>query len=358
MKNIFYKCGLLLIGLILCVPAIKAQQVIITDAAGFNLTVDGTAEINADLINNSQNALFLGTFNFVGTVEHEIGGSAPVEFVNLTLNNTEGVRLTTDVSVSGAINLLAGTINLLGSNLTIGANASLSGTFSPDVMIIADSTGTLKREIPAMGTYIFPIGDTTGLIDYSPVSLTFNEGTFSNAVVSINLKNEKHPENTSTDNYLNKYWTVSQTGISDFSCDAVFTYSNEDIVGSEAKLWGAKWDGNQWEILNQASLNQFSGTVNSFSEFTAGEKTVLAVNDDLNIEDKVKVFFDGDKIIIRSDNVKLEKAEIYNTNGQLIFSKDLSKNALNELKFNADPNYYIVRLYTGEQFINKKIFKN
>ena len=358
MKKFIYKFSLLLVGMIICIPATKAQQVIITDAAGFNLTVDGTAEINADLINNSQNALFLGTFNFVGTLEHEIGGSAPVEFVNFTLNNTEGVRLSTDVSVSGVINLLDGTINLINNNLTIGSNATLSGTFSTDVMVIADGSGTLKREIPSTGTYIFPIGDTTGLVDYSPVSLTFNEGTFSNAVVSINLKNEKHPENTSTDNYLNKYWTISQTGISDFSCDAVFTYSNEDIVGSEAKLWGAKWDGNQWEILNQASLNQFSGTVNSFSEFTAGEKTVLAVDDELNLDDEVEVFFNGDKIIIRSDNVKLEKAEIYNTNGQLIFSKDLSKNALNELKFNAKSNYYIVRLFTGKQFISKKIFKN
>ncbi len=359
MKKLIFKYSLLLWGFILFAPAAKAQQVIISDVAEFNLAVAGTVDINADLINNSPNALFLGTFVFSGTVEHEIGGTAPVEFTNFSLNNTEGIHLATDISVSGDINLIAGTLNLLSNNLTIKSSATVSGSFSPDIMVIADGTGQLKREITQTGTYLFPIGDTTGLVDFSPVSLTFNDGTFTNAIVSINLKNEKHPENKSVNNYLNKYWVVSQTGISDFLCTAVFTYSNEDIVGSEANLWGAKWDGNQWTVLNQASLNQFSGTVDSFSEFTAGEKTVLAIDDKINLDNEINITVDNNNIIISSDNnIKLDRVQIYNLSGQLVYEKDLNNKTYNEVDFNAQSNYYIVKVYSGKQFISKKIFKN
>jgi hypothetical protein len=359
MEKFIYKYYLLLMGFMFGFPLANAQQVIISDVAGFNLTQAGTVDINADLINNSPNAVFLGTFVFSGTVEHEIGGTAPIEFAGLSVNNTEGIHLSTDVAVTGNLDLIAGSINLLSSNITVGSNATLSGSFSPSIMIIADGSGQFKREIPGEGTYIFPVGDTTGMADYSPVSLTFQSGTFTNAVVGISLKNEKHPENTSIDNYLNKYWVVSQTGISDFLCTAVFTYSNEDIVGSEANLWGAKWDGNQWTVLNQASLNQFSGTVDSFSEFTAGEKTVLAVNDEIKLDDQIKITLDNNNIIIRSDNnLKLDRMQIYNLSGQLIYEKNLNATTYNEVNFNAQSNYYIIKVYSGKQFVSKKIFKN
>ncbi len=357
MKKILLKYSLILFGFTLFYPAINAQQVIISDVAEFNLAVAGAVDINADLINNSPNALFLGTFTFSGTTEHEIGGAAPVEFTGLSINNSTGIRLSTDVSISGNLDLINGTINLLNSSITLRSNATLSGSFSPTVMIIADGAGQLKREISGTGTYLFPVGDTTDLVDYSPVSLTFSSGTFTNAVVGVHLKNEKHPENTSVNDYLNKYWAISATGLTDFKCDAVFIYSNEDIIGTEANLWGAQWDGNQWTMLNQASLNQFSGTVSSFSDFTAGEKKVLSVDDELSTDD-IEIVVEGNNIVIRSNAVKLERAEVYNLSGQLIYSKDLAKSAVNELNFNARANYYIVKVYSEKQSISKKIFKN
>jgi len=356
MKKIILKYSLFLVGLILFAEQINAQQVIISDAAGFSLGQVGTVDINADLINNSPNSVFGGTFIFSGSAEHEIGGTAPVNFVNLTINNESGIKITNDIAVSGNLNLLAGTVYLLNNNITIGSAATLTGDFSSTIMIVADSAGQFKREISGTGTYLFPVGDTSGIVDYSPVSLSFTSGNFSDAIVGINLKNKKHPQNTSVNDYLNKYWIVSQNGISDFSCNLIFTYSNEDIVGNVENLWGAKWDGSQWTMLNQASFNQFSGTVNSFSEFTAGEKSVLSTVDKLS-DDDVEIIISGDNIIIRSDNIQFDRAEIYNLSGQLIYSKDLFEQTINELNFYAHPNYYIVKVYAGKQSISKKIFK-
>jgi len=353
------KHALFIVGLLFSSQLLNAQEVIIGDASGFDLTINGTVDINANLINNSPNTAFTGTVNFLGDIPYEISGAAPIKFANLIISNTAGISLLTDITVNTELNLLSGTLNLVDNSLTVGGVAIISGSFSPTTMIIADGAGSLKREITSIGTYIFPIGDTTGLVDYSPVSLDFSSGTFTDAVVSINLKNEKHPENTSVNDYLNKYWVVSQDGITGFSCDAIFTYSNEDIIGDESNIWGAKWDGSQWTTLNQASLNQFNGTVTDFSEFTAGEKTISSINDEYLSPDDIDIIVDNNHLIIRSNNhnLKLERAEIYSILGQMIYSQDLN-NSVNELDFNANSDYYIVKVYTKDQFISKKIFKN
>ncbi|MEN8121304.1 MAG: T9SS type A sorting domain-containing protein [Bacteroidota bacterium] len=354
----FLKYTFLFAGLFVFLQVSKAQQVIIGDAANFNLAVAGTVDINANLVNNSPNASFTGTFNFIGDIPYEISGTSPIEFATLSLSSTAGISLLTDVSVNTGLILNSGTLNLVNNNLTIGSAAAITGTFSPTTMVVADGTGALKRKITGDGIYLFPIGDTSGTtIDYSLASLTFSSGTYTDAIVSINVKNEVHPENSSPADYINRYWTVSQTGITDFSCDVSFLYTNEDIQGTESNIWGAQWDGSQWTTLNQASLNQFGGTVTSFSDFTAGDKSVMSIDDKLNVDD-IDIIVDQGNIIIRSDkNIKLEKAEIYSLLGQLVYSKGLNSSSSTELSFNASSDYYIVKVFTENQFISKKVFK-
>ncbi|RLD74168.1 MAG: hypothetical protein DRJ07_19915 [Bacteroidetes bacterium] len=360
MKRLLLKYTFLFVGLLFFGHILKAQQVIISDSVSLKLADSGIMEINANLINNSDTTIFAGIVNFVGDSVFEISGSEPLIFDTLSLTSTAGISLLTDVSVISGLILNSGTLNLVNHNLTIGSAAEISGFFSPTTMIIADGTGSLKREITEDGTYIFPVGDTSGTsIDYSLASLTFNSGTYDNAVVSVNVKNEIHPENSSTSDFINRYWTISQSGITDFSCDVNFFYTNEDIQGTESNIWGAQWDGSQWITLNQASLNEFGGTVTSFSDFTAGDKTVLSINDDYLSPDDIDIIVDNDKIIIRStkNNINLERAEIYSLLGQLLYNQKLN-NSINELNFNARSNYYIVKVYTENQFISKKIFKN
>lgn len=353
------KRAILLAGLFVFPQLSMAQEVIVSDSTSFiNLTEFGIIDINANLVNNSANTTFAGTLNFVGDIPYEISGTDTVRFATLSINNPAGISLMTDVTVDSSLNLNSGTLNLVNNSLTIGSAAVINGSFSATNMIIADGSGVLKREITENGTYIFPVGDTSGIADYSPANLSFTSGTFSDAVVSINLKNEKHIENSSTTDYINRYWTVSQTGITDFSCDVTFDYTNDDIQGNESNIWGAKWDGAEWTTLNQASLNQFDGTVTDFSDFTAGEKSVLFIDDKLSVED-IDIIVDQNNIIIRSDkNIKLKKAEIYSLLGQLVYSKDLNGTSSSEISFNAGSNYYIVKVYTENQFISKKIYKN
>jgi len=63
------------------------------------------------------------------------------------------------------------------------------------------------------------------------------------AWVGVNVTNAKQPNNSSNNDYLNRYWSVMQNGISKFSCDTtltdpgsqtVFTISNKFLLKGTA----------------------------------------------------------------------------------------------------------------------------
>ena len=95
----------------------------------------------------------------------------------------------------------------------------------------------------------------------------------------MRVTDAKQPNNPSTTNFLTRYWTVTQSGISSFSADTTFTYVDADIVGTESSIYTGKWNGTTWSVLSPANTanNTIGGTVNSFSDFTGGDAGPLAV---------------------------------------------------------------------------------
>ena len=336
--------------------SLKSQELIISNDATIDV-LPGTSIILANgmnLVNHSISGILNGTFVFQGTLPQNISGDYAVEFANLTIDQNATVSLLNDVKVNSTLTLSNGYINLLNNNLTVLSNAAVNGVFSETAMIVAEGNGKLGFEISGTGNYLFPIGDTSGVDDYAPVSLVFNSGSFTNAIVSANLKTQKHPNNSSTTDYLKRYWTISQTGISSFDCDVNFTYINDDIQGSESNIYGVKWNGSAWTALNKSSMNSISGNVGDFNDFTGAEAAILA-NKEL-IEDNVKVFNNGNVIIISAkDNFKLKRAEVFNKLGQVVFVKDLSKSNYNEINLALFRDIYLLRIYSENQSFTKKI---
>ncbi len=203
-------------------------------------------------------------------------GLPAVSLNNLTLNRANGITLTDDVTVEGTLTLTSGELNLNGNTLTIGNSGSIGGSPGTSNHVIATS-GTLRKEYSGTGSFDFPVGDGTY---YSPMTLNFTSGTFASAEVDVSVTDSKHPQNTSASEYITRYWTVNSSGISDFSCAVVATYADDDIVGTEIELAGAKWDGLTWLLLNNVTTatNQITGTVSGFSDFTAGEDAALPVD--------------------------------------------------------------------------------
>jgi len=251
----------------------------ITTSGGGNVQVSGTRSYNTG-----------ANYVYNGTVAQATGNGLPATVNNLAIANTAGaVTLGASTTVGGTLTLTSGLLLLGNNTLTLGSAAAVAGTYSNSSMIVADlAAGTGQvRKLFADGTGVarsitFPIGDNTGTADYSPVSLNFSAGNFSSASVGISVWNLKHPNNGSTTDYINRFWRITPTGISAFTCAGSFTYVSADAQGSQSNIVPSLWDGAVWTPLNNANLTPptLTGTISSFaatSDVTGGESGALPI---------------------------------------------------------------------------------
>ena len=153
----------------------------------------------------------------------------PATCNNLTVNTSAGVALVGPTTVNGTLTLTSGQLTLGANNLTLDTAASVSGTPSASNMVVAEGAGEMRKQFSATGSFTFPVGDNTSTAEYSPVTLDFTSGAFSSAYAAVRLTDAKHASNTSTTDYVTRYWTVTSSGISGFSCAASFIYVDADI---------------------------------------------------------------------------------------------------------------------------------
>ena len=206
--------------------------------------------------------------------------SGDITLNDFELNNASGVTLTGNLTVNGILNLNNGLLTLGDKNLILGASATVTGSPSGTNMVVATGSGELRKVFTGTGTFEFPVGSLGTSLDYSPVTLNFTSGSFSSAYAGVKLSQGKYDYNSSTTSYLNRYWTISQIGITGFSCCVTLQYLAGDVVGNEFDIWCGKYSSGAWTLLNVANLdaNQLSGTVTGFSTFTGGEQGVLPVS--------------------------------------------------------------------------------
>jgi hypothetical protein len=251
--------------------------------------VIGAATGGSIILKMSQGALTLnsatlsyaatGILNYAGSsVQTTTDAEFPLSSgpANLLINNNAGVVLHASRTLNGALTLTNGRLTLGSNNLTLGTSATVGGGSTTSYIDVSGS-GVFKRGLAADGAYAFPIGNA----GYSPVTLTFAGAAYSSASIDVDVVNTKHPQNTSPTDYLNRYWTVTQTGISGFTCNANFVYADGDVAGTEANITLGKWDGGPtWYGYGYGNptTNTLSGTgITSFSDFTGGEASALPI---------------------------------------------------------------------------------
>ncbi|MCK9420965.1 MAG: hypothetical protein M0Q38_00010 [Bacteroidales bacterium] len=217
-----------------------------TNVSSGAIALSGTLKLDGNYTNNVSGADILispapgSTVAFTGTTLQTLGGTttSPFTFSNLTVNNSTGISLSNNAQVDGTLGLTSGLINLGNANLTLGPSTTILGTPSPAAMVVATGAGQLRKQYGGIGSFTFPVGDNNVTAKYSPVSLNFTSGTFAQgAYAGVNLVNAPYPDPYITGSYLNRYWTVTQTGISTFTCDAAFNYNTVDIAGTESSIY-------------------------------------------------------------------------------------------------------------------------
>ncbi len=328
------------------------QTLTVADGTGTDLTATGGLAVSANgilLINSGASVDSNGAFASSGTVSFDaasggddgtlnLAGASPTlgtltrgqgtvtydgadqsmdgqDYYNATIDGGGVKTLSGDATVENALALTSGLIALGNNDLTLGTAATVSGTPSASNMIVTNGTGVLKKLLSATGSFTFPVGDTA---EYLPATLDFTSGTFAGgAYASLNVTNTKQPNNTSTTDYLNRYWSVTQSGITGFSCDTTFNYLADDVEGTEADIYGGQYKDSAWIVLSEVDEDNhsFQATITSFSDFTGVEGATPATQVNLTgpstvNADVVSTVFtltsqdaDGDAANVTSDTI-------------------------------------------------------
>ena len=213
---------------------ISNQDFIISN--GGNLNVEGSLVLKQNLTNqNPTGDLGIGTAEFSGIVPQTISGSNSIG--NITINNGMGIDLAGNTGINSGLNLYNGHIRLGSLHLTLGSAAMINGTPSATNMIIATGSGELRKSFAGAGSFLFPVGDNIGTAEYTPVTLIFTGGSFSPGnYAGVKLSNTTYAGLSG--NYLNRYWTISQSGIASAVYNALFQYVSADVNGTESNIRG------------------------------------------------------------------------------------------------------------------------
>src|SRR5690606_39177656 len=161
---------------------------------------------------------------------------------SLTINNSSGVTLSSNLTVSSLI--------LNSGNLVTGSNSISVGSSKNNLGILNSTSGkiigNLNRWLSNTSTNVFPVGPTP--TEYTPVILSNIVGSGS---FTISAVDGIHPNATGTD-YLQMYWKLSNGGIT--SADVEFHYLDSDVVGDEESYELYKFNGS-WIPVSPFDLN-------------------------------------------------------------------------------------------------------
>lgn len=320
--------------------------------AWFNNADEGTV-----FINPSGNSEVL----FHGTTPQIIGGSSPTVFGSITINNPEGIILSNHVSLTGDLSLHSGLLHLLDYNLTLGSFSAVIGVPSETAMVITNGSGEMRKNFAAPKSFVFPVGDDTDFPEYSPVSLVFTQGTFAdNAYAFVRVFNTMHPMNSSSANYLNRYWSMSQSGITNFSAELKFYYTPADVQGDEQLLFGGQYTSPEWTKHNAVNAidHYFLVITDVLSDFTAGESSAFEGTPVLDEKFRLRMYTWRNNLMIVADNPEMlgHFIRIYNLAGQLVQTCALQRERINQIQTFLPSGVYVVKMVGREKIYVAKLY--
>jgi autotransporter-associated beta strand protein len=234
-----------------------------------------------------------GKVTFNGTSIQTItagSGNTNETFYDLALNNAAGVALgaSTDLTVANDLIFTAGKLDIGTSSNNITIDGAITGAGSSKyINTNYAGAGYVNRSAASNGAYTFPVGDAS---NYTPITITLNAGAQAGAYLKAKSIDAVHPTASFGANYLSRYFTLEETGLtSSFNYDVTYTYTDADVNGSESMIYpyklhtgngpGAGWLGPYGSdaaypyggYTQDATNNIFtwSGLIN-FSDLTGG----------------------------------------------------------------------------------------
>jgi hypothetical protein len=264
----------------------------ITIQNGGTLNNLGTVLLSGNLTNQNvaANNLGTGTISMSGAALQTVSGQNI--FGGLTLNNAAGVNLNNNTTVNGVLTFTNGRLNIGANNLFLGTAATVAGAPSATSMVVATAAGQMRKSFSAAGSFSFPVGDNTGTAEYAPVTVSFTGGSYgSGNYVGVNLVNSAYPG--ASGSYINRYWNVTQSGISGFSCNATFKYMPADVVGTESSIFSLRVTPTSVVYFTATNTATDILTTNGITEFGTFTGIQQLANKTLNLTARLEGLYIG-----------------------------------------------------------------
>ena len=209
-----------------------------------------------------------GTLSLNGTNTQTVTNSGT--FTNVTVNNAAGLVTATNLTVNGALTLTSGVITT--NSFAVKANGDVIRTSG-------HIAGNLTKPVSTTtSTITYEIG---GANLYRPINFTFNGITTAGTLTaSVSQSAGTHPNfgtsNISYEKRLDRYYTVSNSGVGFTTCDAVFNFDASDVInGANTSSFIAKrFASSAWANETTGNLTGSSTQViglTSFGDFAFGE---------------------------------------------------------------------------------------
>lgn len=214
------------------------------------LTLSGTlaATGTGDFSGTTTSNLTIGGTGALGNTLRFASGGQNLGLLSISRTSgsfTMGSDLTVN-TVGTALSMSGSTVVTLGNfNITLASGANFSGTGAVTNMIVADAaigTGELRKTFAAATplTFVWPIGDATSTVEYSPVSLVNFTATGGNMTIGVKVTDGIHPQMNSNGvqtNYITRFFTFSESGPATSYTYATNSYvqyvnSASDVVGT------------------------------------------------------------------------------------------------------------------------------
>ncbi|MFH1120719.1 MAG: hypothetical protein V1775_12930 [Bacteroidota bacterium] len=277
------------------------SQTAITIQNGAGLNNQGTIILSGNLTNQnaSSTSLGTGTISMSGTAAQTISGQST--FGNLTLNNASGITLGGSTTVNGTLTFTNGRLALGSNNLLLGTAALVAGAPSTTSMVVATGAGQMRKSFSGTGSFTFPVGDAGGVVEYTPVTANFTAGSFAAGnYTGVNLTNLAYPG--ATGSYINRYWGVTQSGITGFTCNATFKYMQADVVGTESQIYCLRITPTSVIYFSATNTATDILTANGLTEFGTFTGVQQLANKTLNLTALLEGLYNGSGTMRKARN--------------------------------------------------------
>ena len=183
------------------------------------------------------------TVTLNGTGPQTISGSSAITFNALSINNASGVSLSgVDATVNGTLTFTSGLLTTGANRLSLGASGSVSRTSGHVV-------GNFRKHVATGATTrTFEIGDAT---NYTPLTIVFASVSVAGDLTARTTAGDHPNLSGATINAaksVNRYWTLTNSGVTFTTYSATFTFVSGDVDGgaATANFIVGRYSGSAW----------------------------------------------------------------------------------------------------------------